>query len=212
MSFKSSPIIENGIIAGNIYDKYNSINPVARWLMRGFIRHVDELVERSGAQDIHEIGCGEGYLAAHLADVRHRRIRGSDFSRQVITTARKLHKNRQIHFQVRSIYDMVPGEDSGELIVCCEVLEHLENPRKALCSLHQIARPFCLLSVPNEPLWRILNCLRGRYLSALGNTPGHIHHWSRKQFLDLIGSLFDIVEVRFPIPWTMALCRRIEGR
>ena len=212
MSFKSSPIIENGIIAGNIYDKYNSTNPLARWLMRRFIRHVDESVERAGVQDIHEIGCGEGHIAAHLAEVPHRRVRASDFSRHVIAAARKSHKNWQIHFQVRSIYDVVPGEDSGELIVWCEVLEHLENPRKALCSLRQIARPFCLLSVHREPLWRILNCLRRCYLGRLGNTPGHIQHWSRKQFLDLIASLFDIVEVRFPMPWTVALCRGMEGR
>ncbi len=48
MSFKAPPITENGIIAGNIYDKYNSTNLVVRWLIRGFIRHVDELVERAG--------------------------------------------------------------------------------------------------------------------------------------------------------------------
>lgn len=212
MFFKYPPIVENGIIAGNIYDKYNSTNPVACWLMRRFIRHVDELVERAGVQDMHEIGCGEGHLAANLADAPERHVKASDFSRQVIATARELHKNRQIHFQVRSIYDLVPEEDGAELVVCCEVLEHLENPRLALWSLQEIARPYCLLSVINEPLWRFLNCLRGRYLSALGNTPGHIQHWSRKQFLDLIGSLFDIVEVRFPMPWTVALCRGMEGR
>jgi hypothetical protein len=30
--------------------------------------------------------------------------------------------------------------------------------------------------VPREPIWRIGNMARGRYLGDLGNTPGHIQH------------------------------------
>ena len=93
-------------------------------------------------------------------------------------------------------------------MICCEVLEHLAEPRRALERLASISRRHCLLSVPREPLWRALNCLRGSYLGQLGNTPGHIQHWSRGAFLRLVGEYFEIVEVRSPIPWTVVLCRR----
>jgi len=61
--------------------------------------------------------------------------------------------------------------------------------------------------VPREPIWRILNIARGKYIGDLGNTPGHVNHWSRRGFIDLLSRRFDVVEVRSPLPWTMALCR-----
>jgi len=61
--------------------------------------------------------------------------------------------------------------------------------------------------VPREPIWRILNMARGKYWRALGNTPGHLQHWSRSGILGLLAEHFEIVEVRTPLPWTMVLCR-----
>ena len=41
--------------------------------------------------------------------------------------------------------------------------------------------------VPREPVWRVLNVARGRYVRWLGNPPGHIQHFSRAAFLALAG-------------------------
>ncbi|MCJ8501246.1 class I SAM-dependent methyltransferase [Desulfatitalea sp. M08but] len=57
--------------------------------------------------------------------------RGGDFSDKVIRIARRMRRTatcRQMFFLVCSIYDIKLGRDSADLIVCCEVLEHLENP------------------------------------------------------------------------------------
>ena len=47
---------------------------------------------------------------------------------------------------------------------------------------------------------------RGKYISSLGNTPGHIQHWSKRSFLNMLNKYVDIVEVLTPLPWTIALC------
>jgi len=70
-----------------------------------------------------------------------------------------------------------------------------------------LATPWAIVSVPREPLWRALNLARLKYVGALGNTAGHLNHWSRRSFVDFLERRFDVVEVRSPIPWTMALCR-----
>ena len=98
-------------------------------------------------------------------------------------------------------------DDSAELIVCCEVLEHLQNPQKAFKSLQRIVKKNLILSVPREPIWRLLNFMRGKYLSEFGNTPGHIQHWSRYSFIKTVSRYFDIIEVKSPLPWTMLLCQ-----
>jgi len=204
-----TPLREDGIVAGNVYDKYGTRNPIARRLMQGFLAAAEALVAESGAREIHEVGCGEGLLSLALA-TGGRRVRGSDRSRQVIDLARENARRRgvDVDFSVTDVAALEAPRDAAELVVCCEVLEHLEDPRAGLARLVPLAAPHLLVSVPREPLWRLLNLARGRYVGALGNTPGHLQHWSKRGFLALLASQVDVVAVRSPLPWTMALCRR----
>jgi 2-polyprenyl-3-methyl-5-hydroxy-6-metoxy-1,4-benzoquinol methylase len=96
------------------------------------------------------------------------------------------------------------------MVVCCEVLEHLDDPERALRALALLNTEYYVFSVPREPIWRVLNFMRGKYLGQLGNTPGHLQHWSATSFQKLISRYFDIDERRFPLPWTMLLCRGRE--
>ncbi len=213
------PVVEHGIVAGNVYDKYNTTNPVARRLMRRFLNAVTDLVELSEAREVHEVGCGEGNLSLHLSGLGLT-VRGSDFSSRVIETARRQTARQsakqaglaeQLEFKVASIHDLEPAADAAPLVVCCEVLEHLERPAEALAILATLAQPYLLLSAPREPLWRILNLTRGAYIRDLGNTPGHLNHWSKRAFLRMLREHVEIVAVRSPLPWTIALCRASHG-
>jgi SAM-dependent methyltransferase len=201
----SCPAVSEG---GNVYDKYATRNPVERRLVGRFLAELSELVERSGAREAHEVGCGEGELAMRIAR-RGLAVRGSDVSPDVIGEARSRSATAglDIPFKAASITDLDPGEDAAELIVCCEVLEHLDDPVKGLAILSGLARPWLIVSVPREPLWRALNLARFKYLGDLGNTPGHLGHWSRREFLDFLESRVEVVEARSPLPWTMALCQ-----
>ena len=154
------------------------------------------------------MGCGEGELAQRLA-TRGLRTRGTDFSADVIAEATRRAEAAGIEAEFRAvpIQELDPAEDAAELVVCCEVLEHLPDPEAGLAMVARLARPWAIVSVPREPLWRALNVARGKYLGDLGNTPGHLNHWSRRGFLRFLGRHLEVVEVRSPLPWTMALCR-----
>jgi 2-polyprenyl-3-methyl-5-hydroxy-6-metoxy-1,4-benzoquinol methylase len=193
---------------GNVYDKYGTSNPVARRLMAGFTYQLDELVERTGATDAHEVGCGEGELAIRLAK-RGIRMRGTDAFSQVLEEARERASAAgvEIDFEATPVEELDPARHAAELIVCCEVLEHLTDPERALDVLARLARPWLIASVPREPLWRALNLARLSYVGALGNTPGHLNHWSKSDFVRFLTRRFEVVEIRSPTPWTMALCR-----
>lgn len=202
-------IQEDGLVVGNVYDKYGSRNPIVRWIMKGFSDSLDSFVAKASPRTIHEVGCGEGYW---VLDWNQQGIeaRGSDFSKTVIDLARENAKNQDLSpgvFSIHSIYEIEPGRDSADLIVCCEVLEHLEKPEEALAALQVAAKGHVILSVPREPIWRILNLARGKYLTSLGNTQGHIQHWSKYGFIRLVTKYFDVLAVKNPIPWTMLLCR-----
>jgi 2-polyprenyl-3-methyl-5-hydroxy-6-metoxy-1,4-benzoquinol methylase len=198
---------------GNVYDKYGTHHPVERRLVEAFVKELAGLVARTGAREVHEVGCGEGELLLRLASggpwPHEASLRGSDVSREVIAEARRRVRaaGLEIGFKAASIHDLDPVEDSAELILCCEVLEHLENPAAALEVAARLARPWLVVSVPREPLWRALNLARLKYVRGLGNTPGHRQHWSQRAFLDFLGRRVEVVAVRRPLPWTMALCR-----
>jgi 2-polyprenyl-3-methyl-5-hydroxy-6-metoxy-1,4-benzoquinol methylase len=201
-------IIENGVPTGNLYPKYSTRNPVARFLVNTFLSKVDTLVEQVNPSDIYEVGCGEGYLISRYAS-KDIPLKASDFSKQIITLARNIAESRKlpVEFNVKSIYSLESREDSANLILCCEVFEHLEYPERALEVLATVAKPYLILSVPREPVWRALNMVRGRYLSDLGNTPGHIQHWSKQGIVNLLSSRFEVLEVFSPLPWTVVLAR-----
>lgn len=193
---------------GNVYDKYTSQNPVERRLVAGFMRELDALVGQTGAKEVHEVGCGEGEVSARLAKAGFQ-VRGTDAFPDVIAEARSraAAERLEIAYEAKPVQTLTPEADSAELVVCCEVLEHLEDPDGALEVLSTLAGPWLLASVPREPLWRGLNLARLSYVGDLGNTPGHLNHWSKRGFRRFLETRFEVVELRSPLPWTMALCR-----
>jgi 2-polyprenyl-3-methyl-5-hydroxy-6-metoxy-1,4-benzoquinol methylase len=200
--------VEEGIVVGNTYNKYATQNPLIRLIMAGYEAALTELVEKVQPKTIHEVGCGEGYWTLNLQR-KGFRARGTDFSHRAIHVARlnALANCSENSFQVQSIYDVRADWDSADLILCCEVLEHLAYPQQALEALRRIVTGHLIVSVPREPMWRALNILRGKYIMRLGNTPGHLQHWSKRNFIALLGKSFEVLEVRQPLPWTMLLCR-----
>jgi SAM-dependent methyltransferase len=200
---------EDGIVIGNTFDKYGSTNPLVKWMMAGFDGALSRFVEAADPTTIHEVGCGEGYWVMNWA-ARGKAVKGTDFSVQVIDMARKNAAQRGLDpdlFEVRSIYDVEPGRDSADLVVCCEVMEHVDDPERAFQALTRIVGKDLIISVPREPLWRALNMARGKYLSDLGNTPGHINHWSSAGIRRLASRHFDVVAMAQPLPWTMLHCK-----
>jgi hypothetical protein len=78
---------------------------------------------------------------------------------------------------------------------------------EGLRRLAETAGKYVLLSVPREPVWRVLNVLRGKYLGRMGYTPGHINHWTPVGFRRLVSEHLEILDNRSPFPWTMVLAR-----
>lgn len=200
------PLLDAGVVVGNRFDKYGSRNPLVRWFMSQFETGLDQLLaQATGVSSVLEVGCGEGHITARLARTfPQASVLGTDFSNTILGIARREYPEH--HFEQRSIYD-VGGDGPYDLVVACEVFEHLEDPERALEAVVAASRQWVVVTVPREPLWRVLNVVRGRYLRDLGNTEGHVQHWSRRQILAFLSTRLDIVDTRAPLPWTQVLAR-----
>lgn len=195
--------------AGNYYDKYNTRNPIAHRLMQGFLASFGDLVGRAGTPgEALEVGCGEGELSMRMTAAGWR-VRGCDIAEKAVREARRRIAAAQmdIPVEVADIRNLGNLYGPVDLVVCCEVLEHLESPDQAFETLLSLSRRYVLVSVPREPIWRVMNMMRGSYWADLGNTPGHIQHWSKRGFIAMLSRHAEVMEVRSPLPWTLALCR-----
>jgi len=197
---------QDGIVVGNLEDKENLKNPISRLLVKRFDKTLFKFFRIAKPRSVHEVGCGEGRLTRVIATCYDIPIRGSDFSTELIQGLQAKTLLNNIEFSQKSIYDMDAEEDHADFIVCCEVLEHLERPKEALGILKGLNSNHYIFSVPREPIWRILNVFRGKYLSHFGNTPGHLNHWSKRGFLHLLSNTgFHLISIECPLPWLMVL-------
>ncbi len=192
-------------VGGNYFDKYKSTNPIHRWLMDRFLRSAKQLIGNLNPSCVIEAGCGPGDLAASLMPSLPGCVsyKGIDIDPVQVETARS--QLPQLEFQVASIYELPFDTSSADLVIACEVLEHVDDPRKAIEEIFRVSRRWALVSVPWEPTWRILNFMRGKYLAQLGNTPGHVQHFSRRRIRRLLAEKFTVKQELHPLPWTMFL-------
>jgi ubiquinone/menaquinone biosynthesis C-methylase UbiE len=188
-------------VVGNVYDTYAARNPVARAMMQGFLAAVTDLYRRGSPATVLEVGCGEGKLAQHLVTHAPRPTRFVACDLDLGAVAPGL--DPLIELRVASVYDLPFGDATFDLVVCCEVLEHLHDPERGLAEIARVARRAAVISTPREPLWRMLNVARGRYLRDFGNTPGHVQHFGRDGLKRLVGGRLRIVDCRNPVPWTV---------
>jgi 2-polyprenyl-3-methyl-5-hydroxy-6-metoxy-1,4-benzoquinol methylase len=191
---------------GNTYDKYGSTNPVVRRLMAGFERTLDELFTQAAPASLLDVGCGEGVLTEQWAErIAPGRVVGIDLEDPKLAGEWAGRQRPNLTFTAMEVERLAFADGEFELVAATEVLEHVTDPERALAEMARVASRYLLVSVPHEPLWRVLNMARGAYVRQLGNTPGHLNHWTRRSFVSLLGRYGDVVETRAPFPWTMLL-------
>jgi SAM-dependent methyltransferase len=217
---------EQGIVTGNTYDKYGSTNPLVRRLMAGFERDLDELFALAAPSSLLDVGCGEGVLVhkwAQRMGASHpesagppedaspsdgaRRVVGIDLEEESIQAGWAKRQAPNLEYRVMEAANLPFADDEFDLASAIEVLEHVPDPEHTVAEMARCAERHLLVSVPREPLWRMLNMARGAYWAQLGNTPGHLNHWSRRAFVQLLSRHGEVLEVRSPFPWTMLLVR-----
>jgi len=182
-------------------EKYENRNPIAKLLVHGFFKTIERIVQSFGPHDrLLEVGCGPGESSRRIMNMlKGQHFEVSEYDERLV----KMLKERDFPLRItqESVYSLNRKDNEFDGIFLLEVLEHLEDYRGALKEIFRVSRKHVIVSVPNEPLWRILNIVRRKYLKSWGNTPGHINHWNRPRFVKLIEEFGVCRGVYTPIPW-----------
>lgn len=185
-------------------------------LIQNYFRTVDALVRQSGiaarpSVKAIELGCGEGHSTKRLRDLLPDNVAlsASEYVDHLVPIAQR--SNPNVPISQESAYETKHKDESFDLVFLLEVLEHLDYPDKALQEISRILKKdgYLILGVPREPLWCTLNMARGKYLKSLGNTPGHLNHWSTFTLRNFIEKHFGPVHlVKTPLPWTIVAAQK----
>jgi 2-polyprenyl-3-methyl-5-hydroxy-6-metoxy-1,4-benzoquinol methylase len=170
-----------------------------RWVDR--LEAVLDRVAATGDRDnALEVGCGEGVIAEKLHQ-RWRRVAALDLPDADLRTH---WRERPGPGYLHADGQRLPFADKQfDVVVAAEVLEHLPDPERGLAEMARVTAGHLVLSVPREPIFRGCNLLAGRYVRDLGNTPGHLNHWSSRSFVRFVSSVARVRLVTRPFPWTV---------
>lgn len=187
---------------------------IGQKLLNNYFKAVENLINKTNIKDeakTIEIGCGEGLSTQRLRKLLSGKVQleASEYVEHQIPYAKK--NNPGMKITQENIYELKHKNDKFKMIFILEVLEHLDHPVRAIKEVKRTIKSggYIIVGVPREPLWRFLNITRAKYLKDLGNTPGHLNHWSRRTLVELIEKEFgEVLAVKNPIPWTLLLARK----
>src|SRR3989344_3585464 len=197
------------------YKKHKNNNPLQKYLLNNFYKSLIEMLKQVQhdkdyvIKTILDAGCGEGFTLNKLyQEEMGEELEGIDGSEEAISIGKKIHPH--LSLKRASIYKLPYKDSSFDLVLSTEVLEHLEEPEKALKEIIRVTRKYILLSVPNEPFFMLSNFLRGKNITRWGNDIDHINHWSARSFEKFVEhEKVKIIKVKTPFPWTVVLIEKI---
>lgn len=208
-STKPAPAPETpDVVIGNHLHKYTAKNPVIRFLTNRFLGELDEVLDGVQAETptarVLEVGCGEGEIASRL-HARWGDVTGLDLPDAGLRSEwGEVVGPEFLHADA----ERLPfADDSFDLVVAVEVLEHLRDPQAGLTEMARVSRNHLVFSVPREPIFRMGNFFTGRHVRDFGNTPGHLNHWRTVSFVRFVSQVAGIRDVRKPLPWTITWAR-----
>jgi 2-polyprenyl-3-methyl-5-hydroxy-6-metoxy-1,4-benzoquinol methylase len=128
--------------------------------------------ERAAGLSVLDAGCGEGYGAALLAEVAGRVV-GVDRP-AAVAVARRRHAGGRLEFRAADLAHVGEIGERFDLVLCCQVIEHLPDPAGLLRALAGLVEPAgeLVVTTPNR-------------LMTVSENPYHLREWTAAELLAL---------------------------
>jgi len=194
----------------NLY-KYTSRNLLVRFAIKNFLFKIDRILNDKQFRHVIDVGCGEGFVSQHLQKVFQDQIRihGIDRNQQALRIAGSM---QACHGLIQGDIMQLPVKNNTvDLVLCTEVLEHITRVETALQEIKRITRDYCLLSVPSEYLFRFCRLLGLKNINGFGRHPQHIQVFTKKSFRRIVSRHFHVERIEFSFPWLIMLCRKRDN-
>ncbi len=196
-------------------EKYkNLINRFFLYFFFRKLRRILSQLDLDGEISILEVGCGEGFVLSILKEVfPQAKLLGVDISRQALDKAKQ--RVPQAVLELADASKLNYDDNSFDLVVCLEVLEHLPDPTVVAQEMLRVSKKYIIISVPWEPWFSLGNLLRGRWLKRWGRHPEHLNYWTKKDFLKWLAAAVGLDKIKgkfYSFPWLLFLLVKNEDK
>jgi ubiquinone/menaquinone biosynthesis C-methylase UbiE len=146
-----------------------------------------------------DIASGSGYGTQELARSAARVI-GVDVSPEAVEYAHAHFAGANIEFLLGAATEIPLGDNSVDVVVTFETIEHVEDYRRFISEIRRVLRPdgVAIISTPND-----LEYEEGNHF--------HLHEFERGELLDLIGETFTFVDEYYQATWRYVALDTLDG-
>lgn len=110
---------------------YNILNSINKCQFEGFL----------------DVGGSEGYYGNIISKLYHKKVVSSDLSYQACLRAKEIYN---LEVKVADVHNLPFADNSFDLVLCSETLEHVSDYKKAISELSRVAKKYLIITVPNE--------------------------------------------------------------
>lgn len=186
---------------------YTSTNPFVRHVHVDRLKKIANLIPKGKCMRILDAGCGEGQLLLMVSKLidSSNEFYGTDILD--VALARAKDRMKDAHFSLQSLEDLNFADNSFDIIMCTEVIEHIPNYKQVLEELKRILKSegLLIISFPNEPLWTVSRFFLGRRPIKV---PEHCNSFSPRRIIKETNlKVKRRVNVPFGFPSFLALTR-----
>jgi len=175
-------------------------------LGKGIAEHLHRYalaLEYSRGKVVLDIASGEGYGSSLLANSANKVI-GVDLSPEAVEHARKAYKSEKLEFICGSVLDIPVDDNSIDLVVSFETIEHLEDQETMMSEIHRVLKPGGLLIISSPE--------RDNYKKVDPDNPYHVKELSGEEFNDLLSGSFRNVNMFTQSFHIASIITPIEGK
>ncbi|MDB5582179.1 MAG: glycosyl transferase family 2 [Bradyrhizobium sp.] len=141
--------------------------------------------ELVGGKSVLDIACGEGYGSSMLADVAQSVV-GVDIARDTVDHASRKYKKSNLQFKIGDCVDIPLPDDSVDVVVSFETIEHLDQHDAMMKEVKRVLRPdgVVIISTPET----------NEYAAVTnGPNPHHVKELTEEQYRQLLSKWFQNV-------------------
>ena len=164
-----------------------------KWITNHFIENVLKNLKELNPKSVLDVGCGTGIITKKIKKSLNVEIVSCDIDTDRLSIASKFFGEKLV---TADITDLPFKDSSFDVVIALEIIEHLNDVNAAISEIKRVSKNYVIITVPNEPFFRLANFLRGKNIKTLGNIPDHIHHFNKHSLEKVLSKFFSKVQVR----------------
>ena len=129
-----------------------------------------------------DAGCGEG-IGSYILSEKAKFVVGVDIDKECINLAKEKYKRENLCFLTGSIHEIPFKNNTFDLVVCLEVIEHVEEQEKVICEMKRVLKKegMLIISTPNKKIYSEERNYKNPY---------HKREFYKEEFIELLKMYF----------------------